>query len=1014
MRVWSRFALFLFAVVAAGGALAQFTTLGVSSNPTNASAAGDHMYFQATTSAVGLQLYRTDGTPESTTRLTYFPAPTVVSNVFEHQGRSMFFAALDSLVLFETDGTNAWPRTALSLTARGISWVTSTGSSIVFLTPAATGQYNLWQTDGNSGNVTFVAAVTSQFTPYVFASGGRLYFFAHNADNTTDLWTSDGTGAGTTKIKTSVYDAVPFRGRVLASCFDGLWSIDGAAAPVQLVVGSSVATIAAGADTAFLALGGGLIKTDGTPAGTVLVKSMNLISFVRVLSSGVAVFARPNGTALEFWSSDGTEAGTVKYVEVPTQAEPRSPIVGTTNHVFFVLNGKQQDLWKTDGTAAGTVKVRALTAGVSSSYFGGWAFHDDVMLGVDDQVHGLEPWFSDGTAAGTMMLANLSPEAVLRGHVKDAETSAPLPGTTVSISNTSGLVLGTFPVNADGTFTVEGPRPGSYKLRTNSTDSHIDKGWPETECIPQCAYNTGDAFSVSDVAVHDGYDFSLRRGALIQGTVSSSPTENIGATIHIGPAYGNQTWATSSDGAYRIGTVPPGSYVIWATGNPLSTIIYPSVSCAAGCDASSAAPQFYAAGVYTRDFAMKVFGSVSGQVRSTRADLTPTASVYLYRAGSDSYDYSASTHSGNWSERLMDGQWQLYVEPNDGAHVGSWYSTSGCRPCTRAQATIVSAVPGVTTPGYDVVLPHIGSTITGTITDRINGAVVPGANVYAVKSGENPVTAKTNASGVYSITVPAGTYYVYTEAFGSYPSEVYDGAGGRVCNACDVTTGTPIVAGEEQTVSNINLSLIGNGTISGRVTESATNAAVPFKSVSVYTADGAFKASGSTDASGNYSIVVPASASYYVAFPTSSPFLGELYNNIPCSSACVVTNGTLVTIPVSGARTGVDFTVDRAGSLTGTVIDNASSKGLPNVGLTLSGPGLPTRYGGTTPSGTFSIANVQDGTYTLTVEATGYATTTRSVTIALNQTTNITVRLNATAGAAAIILGGPPLTKAKP
>ena len=55
-------------------------------------------------------------------------------------------------------------------------------------------------------------------------------------------------------------------------------------------------------------------------------------------------------------------------------------------------------------------------------------------------------------------------------------------------------------------------------------------------------------------------------------------------------------------------------------------------------------------------------------------------------------------------------------------------------------------------------------TLTGTVTNASNGDPIAGATVHA--SGPAERTTTTNASGVYSLTAPVGTYNVTASAFG--------------------------------------------------------------------------------------------------------------------------------------------------------------------------------------------------------------------------------------------------------
>ncbi|MEI9809545.1 MAG: ELWxxDGT repeat protein [Bacteroidota bacterium] len=76
-----------------------------------------------------------------------------------------------------------------------------------------------------------------------------------------------------------------------------------------------------------------------------------------------------NGT--ELWKSDGTSAGTVLLKDINTGNTSSSPsnftVVGAT--LFFTAdNGTHgSELWKTDGTATGTVLVKDIRAGSSGS-----------------------------------------------------------------------------------------------------------------------------------------------------------------------------------------------------------------------------------------------------------------------------------------------------------------------------------------------------------------------------------------------------------------------------------------------------------------------------------------------------------------------------------------------------------------------------------------------------------------------------------------------------------------------
>ncbi len=123
-----------------------------------------------------------------------------------------------------------------------------------------------------------------------------------------------------------------------------------------------------------------LWRTDGTGAGTYLVKDINpgyagsfnytneLIEF-----SGLLFFVATtptNGT--ELWKSDGTEAGTVLVKDISSSILSSDPRLLTVcnSYLMFTANARTSpttadgfELWRTDGTAAGTVVMSNISNG---------------------------------------------------------------------------------------------------------------------------------------------------------------------------------------------------------------------------------------------------------------------------------------------------------------------------------------------------------------------------------------------------------------------------------------------------------------------------------------------------------------------------------------------------------------------------------------------------------------------------------------------------------------------------
>jgi ELWxxDGT repeat protein len=158
-----------------------------------------------------------------------------------------------------------------------------------------------------------------------------------------------------------------------------------------------------------------LWKTDGTTAGTVLVKdinpgaaSSNPTDLVNV--GNVIFFAANDGTdGTELWKTDGTAAGTVMVKDIVPGSGSSNPtnLTNINGTLFFSATDASGNasLWKSDGTAAGTVELAAVGASDLTNVNGTLFFVGS------DAAHGIELWKSDASAAGTVLVDDINPGA---------------------------------------------------------------------------------------------------------------------------------------------------------------------------------------------------------------------------------------------------------------------------------------------------------------------------------------------------------------------------------------------------------------------------------------------------------------------------------------------------------------------------------------------------------------------------------------------------------------------------
>jgi ELWxxDGT repeat protein len=238
--------------------------------------------------------------------------------------------------------------------------------------------------------------------PDSFAVMNNVLLFAATHPTTgRELWRSDGTSANTTLIVDL------FRGSAGSE-------------PLELTaVGNTVFFSAAAPQSSkhrSTNIGRELWKTDGTAAGTSLVKDIwqgfgSSAPSKFVALGNIAFFtASTSDLGTELWRSDGSSAGTVLVKDItPGFAGSLFGHMRTYNgRLYFNVNAQ---FWKSDGTAQGTTPATDFAPGISENNF---ISADFAVLGSRAVFTAMTPdalelWATDGSAVGTQFLRSLVP-----------------------------------------------------------------------------------------------------------------------------------------------------------------------------------------------------------------------------------------------------------------------------------------------------------------------------------------------------------------------------------------------------------------------------------------------------------------------------------------------------------------------------------------------------------------------------------------------------------------------------
>lgn len=344
----------------------------------------------------GTKVWKSDGTTGGTVQVTDLSASgkTFVSLVGA-SGSTLFLLTSDGVQasIWKSDGT-AWSFAAVGTVPNGSNTFVVSGSWLYFLDGNNYGRYNggdLWRSDGSAapvqiGGITAVeqiidvngtlyaigkpaptihvidlfsiasssssAAVVRQLLDFdtyptgintVTRVGNGLYFSAPDGDNGQVLWKSDGTAAGTVPV----FDPVE---NTLLGRYGLTWAI--------AEVGNSVYFISTDFYNAQPGPTGWLWRTDGTAAGTVRIRAVN-VPEVSPYGARPLFLTGVDGKAVYcdgdyLWRSDGTLEGTVQIDRIVTASDglrstawfsgPPFAVVGDEFYFGGAIPGGSQEL----------------------------------------------------------------------------------------------------------------------------------------------------------------------------------------------------------------------------------------------------------------------------------------------------------------------------------------------------------------------------------------------------------------------------------------------------------------------------------------------------------------------------------------------------------------------------------------------------------------------------------------------------------------------------------------------
>ena len=325
------------------------------------------LYFSANDDESGEELWRTNGTPETTTLVIDIYPGIEGSNIrgFSISNNILYFTAVDGLhgrELWKSNGTPGGTSLVKDILrvvgSSNPTLMTNVNGTLFFSANDGINGYELWRTDGTSGGTRMVKDIqpglkSSSSPAGLTNKNGMLVFTALESATGRELWKSDGTEGGTTLLK----DIRPGNQSSNASQFT--------------VVDS---TVYFAADDGVHGLE--LWKSNGTTTGTNLFidltpgpgsQSLYTIPHLSDLTSvnhrlyflAVTPEPPPYTASQNLWVSNGTIQGTRRltvFSEV-SFSFINAHITQFKGAAYFVAGTESLDIFKTTGTVASTVPV---------------------------------------------------------------------------------------------------------------------------------------------------------------------------------------------------------------------------------------------------------------------------------------------------------------------------------------------------------------------------------------------------------------------------------------------------------------------------------------------------------------------------------------------------------------------------------------------------------------------------------------------------------------------------------
>lgn len=270
--------------------------------------------------------------------------------------------------------------------------------------------------------------------------------------------------------------------------------------------------------------------------------------------------------------------------------------------------------------------------------------------------------------------------------------------------------------------------------------------------------------------------------------------------------------------------------------------------------------------------------------------------------------------------------------------------------------------------------PQDTGSITGHVRRATTGAPLPEIQVQITSAdGGYGGTATSGLDGLFVVSGLAPGYYLARTSNGlGFVDELYYE---MPCPSwCTTSAGTPVLVEAGAVTGHVDFTLQASARLAGTITDAASGVPLAGIGVMVLTTTGNQVASAQTAPDGTYSLWVPFEGRVLVrADGSGRGYVNELFDNVACLPECDLSRATAVMLAFDTVRAGVDFALVAGGSITGRVVDEATT--LPIAGgvvRVLDAGGGTRAQASTDADGRYAAYGLAAGTYRVRADATDF------------------------------------------